>query len=535
MTEKINGYDDLTDIGGGGFSRVYSARDLKHDRTVAIKVLDSRGASDSERRAFARELKAMGRIGDHPHAVTVPESGFTADDRPFLVMPFYKSGTFADRLRRTGQQPIHDVLDLGVKMASALETIHRLGYLHRDVKPENIFVDDFGNHALGDFGISSITDGNATRTGGVALTPAHAAPEVWEDEKPTALTDIYSLGSTLYNLLAGRPPFTADSHTALLRKVLRQEPPRLSRDDVPYELWKLLQQMLAKTPSERPDSALSVAVLLRDLQQRQGLPQTAITVQGWVGNDSNAPDSTLTTDHGVQPAVPDNENTVVREVIAQPRPKADTEVTGQRPSPTNSPTTTPNVEPPADRESETETPTANTTEVRSPLQRPTRTRPTDDEALSATSQGEQESGAPRRFAMVAGAIVLLIAVGAIVTLLSGGTNETDPAADPADDATQDVDPDDLGPVLIAGDPVDFRIETSAGELFARWEGPTNPNVVYEVMTNGIEATVEVPDTEVNLADVGLLVEGAPSCVSVRVTTVSPARVGEWVGPECAGP
>lgn len=540
VTEKIDGYDELVDIGGGGFSRVYRARDLKHDRTVAIKVLDSRGATESERRAFSRELKAMGKIGDHPHAVTVLESGFTGDDRPFLVMPFYKSGTFADSLRRTGPQSVPDVLDLGVKIASALETVHRLGFLHRDVKPENIFVDAFGNHALGDFGISSITDGSATRTNGVALTPAHAAPEMWEDETPTALTDIYSLGSTLYTLLASRPPFTADSHVALLRKVLSDPPPRLSRDDVPFGLWQLLQRMLEKAPAARPSSALDVATELRALQVEHGFAPTVITVQGWAGDPSTDTASAgaavgevalgqVAVDE-VAPSAAAYDETVVREPIARPRAVETEANTTDQPTPPNAPQHSDAAPFPT----RTEPPAAAATEVRSPLQRPARTR-TNDAELGATTDSATGSSGLRRVGVIAGVLVLLVAAGALASALTGGVTETDPTDDPADEAVQDLDEDDIGPVLIASDPTDFRLETTAGELFARWDGTTNPNVRYEVMTNGIDETVEVEGTEVNLTEAGLLIDGAPSCVSVRVTTVSPARVGGWVGPECGEP
>ena len=526
MTEQIDGYDDLVDIGGGGFSRVYRALDLKHDRTVAIKVLDTRGASESERRAFSRELKAMGGIGDHPHAVTVLESGFTTNDRPFLVMPFFEAGTFTDLIKASGQQPVADVIDLGIKIASALETVHQLSYLHRDVKPENIFVGEFGGHALGDFGISSITDGSSgTRTAGVALTPAHAAPEVWEDEKPTALTDVYSLGSTLYNLLAARPPFTADSHAALLRKVLSDDPPRLGRDDVPYALTQLLNTMLSKSPESRPASALEVATSLREIQIEQGLPPTPITVRGWTPSGSAAPaPTTRQPDPEQQPTNAANQTIVRDSAIVRPVSTTESSAAPSAPSVAQ-----------AAPETAAQPTTGDATEIRSPLQRPTRSTPAEpDLAPSSEPEPLEKTTGGRGLMAIVGVILVLVAGGAAVSFLTGGAGDGDPADDPADSAVQEVDPDDIGPILIANDPVDLRIETVADEPVARWEGATNPNLIYEVMTNGIAEIAETVDTEINLEDAGLLLDEAASCVSVRVTTIEPNRVGEWVGPECTG-
>ena len=516
MREEIDGYEDLADIGGGGFSRVYRARDLVHDRTVAIKILDTRGATDSERRAFERELRAMGRIGGHPHAVPVLESGFTETDRPYLVMPFFEAGTFADELRRSGPLPVSDVLDLGIKIASALETVHQLGYVHRDVKPANIFVGDFGGHAIGDFGISSFTDGSAgTRTVGVALTPAHAAPEVWEDETPTTLTDVYSLGSTLYTLLAGSPPFASDSHAGLLRKVLSEAPPRISRDDVPVGLRSLLDHMLAKEATGRPESALDVATALRDLQVSQGLAATPVTVKGWTATGSAAPVAPVAN----TPPAADGPRTVTRDQLGLAEPDT------QEPAPTPEPQTplspSPDIAP------------TDATEIRSPLQRPGKALPSADDSPAPAVAAAPAKAGPRRFLGAGLAVVALIAVigWAVVTRGESTGVDTD---DPANAAVQDVDPDDIGPVLIANDPTNLELVMDASGTMVRWDGATNPNVVYEVMVTGTDQIAETPDLELNLDDEGLVgSDDGPVCVSVRVTTQSPARVGEWVDPVCS--
>ena len=161
------------------------------------------------RRRFERECAAMGLLAEHPHILTVFDAGFTSSRRAYLVMDLARRGSLADRLEREGSLPWQDVTALGIKMAGALETAHRAGILHRDVKPANILLTAYGEPQLADFGIARLAGEEHTRTGALAMSIAFAAPEVLDGRDATVLTDVYSLGATLFCLLRGEPPLSA--------------------------------------------------------------------------------------------------------------------------------------------------------------------------------------------------------------------------------------------------------------------------------------------------------------------------------------
>ena len=134
----IEGYELRGVIGRGGAATIYEAHDDRHGRSVAIKIINGESLNDSQQRAFRRELRAMGRLGDHPNVVTVHNSGFLPDGRPYLIMPLFADGTISARVRSQGPLPVEEVLALGVKIAGALGTAHRRGILHCDIKPTNL-------------------------------------------------------------------------------------------------------------------------------------------------------------------------------------------------------------------------------------------------------------------------------------------------------------------------------------------------------------------------------------------------------------
>ncbi len=200
---QIDGFDELQPIGRGGFSYVFSARQRDFNRRVALKVLSFGLADERERRSFERECRAMGLVSQHPHIVTVFNAAFTTTKQPCIVMELYSGGTYGERQQREGQLPIAVVLDVGVKIAGALQTAHDRGLLHRDIKPNNLFISEFGEPALGDFGISTLDDERSI-SGGGGLTVHYAPPEVLEGSPASPISDVYSLGATLYTLLEGR-------------------------------------------------------------------------------------------------------------------------------------------------------------------------------------------------------------------------------------------------------------------------------------------------------------------------------------------
>ena len=148
----------------------------------------------------------MGLVSQHPHIVTVFNAAFTTTKQPCIVMELYSGGTYGERQKREGQLPVAVVLDVGVKIAGALQTAHDRGLLHRDIKPNNLFISEFGEPALGDFGISTLDDERSI-SGGGGLTVHYAPPEVLEGSPATPLSDVYSLAATLYTLLEGARPF----------------------------------------------------------------------------------------------------------------------------------------------------------------------------------------------------------------------------------------------------------------------------------------------------------------------------------------
>lgn len=279
----IAGYSGFTAIGTGGFSRVYRAHQEAYDRTVAVKVL-SDALDDEVRRAFVRERALTGRLTGHPHVVTVLDSGVTESGQAFLTTAYYGAGSLTQVLAVSGVLPIPDGVSIGIKIAGALETAHRCGIHHRDVKPQNILLSDFGEPALSDFGISTAL---LDRLGGTVTTSAvtmmHAPPEVLEGDVEGPTADVYSLASTLFYVLAGRPAFSAENASTgragvarLVQRILSEPVPPLDRPDAPTELIDTLRLAMAKDPTRRFDSALAFAEALQAIEVQCSYPATAV-------------------------------------------------------------------------------------------------------------------------------------------------------------------------------------------------------------------------------------------------------------------
>jgi hypothetical protein len=273
----VAGYTDLALLCRGGFSTVYRARQLAMDRPVALKVLDLALTDPQARDRFRRECAAAGRVGAHPAIVTVHDSGFTDDGRPFLSMELCEGGSLADAMRASGPLPVEQVLRIGVAIAGALAFAHNAGVLHRDVKPGNILLTGFGEPVLTDFGIAAM-DGYALSTQtSTSFTVAHAAPECLAGQPSSRASDLYSLASTLFTLLSGHPPFQVPesaSPLALAVKVIDGPVPRLPRDDVPDGLVALLETGMAKQPDRRPVDASVFGRELQRIQAECGFPVT---------------------------------------------------------------------------------------------------------------------------------------------------------------------------------------------------------------------------------------------------------------------
>ena len=298
----ISGYDELVRVGSGGSSTVYRALDVRHQRRVAIKVLDLDASSGPRRTAFQREIEAIGRVGSHPYIVTVLGSGFTVDHHPFLVLPLFDRGTFSRLIDEQGPLTWPAAVDIGIKLCSAVETVHRAGVLHRDIKPGNVFVGVTPEHPLlADFGISSTIEGERTQTQTMAVTFGYTAPEVLDDERPTPASDIYSLAMTIFRLIQGLHAYYADTPAAVMRKILADpDRPQLSAG-VPPGVAAVVADGLARDPAARPASALHMARRLQQIQVDNGLPPTPVVVADEPAIDTDRP---IRPGSGSRPAPP---------------------------------------------------------------------------------------------------------------------------------------------------------------------------------------------------------------------------------------
>ncbi|MRH29964.1 protein kinase [Microbacterium sp. SYP-A9085] len=277
-------------LGSGGFADVFLyAQDMPR-RHVAVKVLPA-GVRDPEMlRMFNAEADVLAHLSAHPSIVTVYQAGISADGRPYIVME-YCPGSLAQRYRHE-RLPVDEALTIGVKMASALESAHRAGLVHRDVKPSNILITTFGTPVLADFGISSTL---ASRGGDevLAMSVPWSAPEVIaEQTSGTVASEVWGLGATVYSLLAGHSPFERpepgqNTRERMRRRILRAVFPPMSRADVPAGVEDVLAVAMARDPQERYPSALAFAQALRDAQRDMGFPPTPleVAVDEWVPGD----------------------------------------------------------------------------------------------------------------------------------------------------------------------------------------------------------------------------------------------------------
>lgn len=296
-TPDIPGYSDLVQIAHGASSVVYRADDPNHARQVAIKVLRAPELNEEERLAYRRELVAMGQLAQHPHIVDLIGSGFAEGGHPYIVMPFYRNGSYAAFVERHGPLGWMEIIDFGVKVASALETAHRRGVVHRDVKPANIYRGEFtAQPILADFGVSSFVtpslDGGPTVL--VAGTPIFAAPEVLNGVRPTIASDLYSFGATLFALIEGRAAYADPAIDRIVGAVTSSDPPPRIGAEAPDGLRDLLAAMMAKDPTDRPAAALDVVGAMNALQRETGMGvtppviRTAGELTGLDGHDPTA-------------------------------------------------------------------------------------------------------------------------------------------------------------------------------------------------------------------------------------------------------
>src|SRR5271156_220375 len=266
-------FDDVEEIGHGGFGVVYRCAQPMLDRAVAVKVLTADLDSDNLAR-FLREQRVMGRLSGHPHIVHVFQVGVLASGRPFIVMPYHAKDSLEVVIRRHGTLDWRETLSIGVKLAGALEVAHGAGILHRDVKPANILLSDYGEPQLTDFGIARIAGAFQTATGLITGSPAFTAPEVLEGAPPTPASDVYSLGATLFCALTGHAAFerrTGEQVIAQFLRVTSQPIPDLRAQGLPADVAAIIEQAMARDPADRPATAAEFGDELRAVQRSNGV------------------------------------------------------------------------------------------------------------------------------------------------------------------------------------------------------------------------------------------------------------------------
>ena len=260
-TPRLEGLSDWRPLARGGFAVVWEARQESLNRLVAVKIITRKLDNPEERDRFLRESGAAGRMSSHPGIVTVHYAGLLDDDRPYLVMELCTGGSLTRRLEE-GNRPSQEwVRDLGVRIADALAAAHDQGVLHRDVKPANVLIDQYGHAGLADFGLAVMTDGMELEERLEALTPAYAPPEAFAPHSPTTSGDVYSLAATLYALLCGHAPRAVDpgdadpDMTAAQVVMAHLDDPVERLPDVDPALMDLLLAALDDDPTRRPTAA----------------------------------------------------------------------------------------------------------------------------------------------------------------------------------------------------------------------------------------------------------------------------------------
>lgn len=260
-------YTVLRTLGAGGQKQVYLAHDRELDRDVVIAVLHADAFDTAALKMMRREAKAMARLDDHPHVVSVYGLG-EQDGQPYMVAQYIQGGAVEELIPKEPETlPIEQTLRIAEQVCQALEHTHKHGVVHRDVKPANIWLTRDGTAMLGDFGLAKpLRRSTSKRTHGAAGTVAYMAPEQIAGNA-TASSDLYSLGVMLYEMVTGRKPFSGGKIMDVIDMHLSVEPDAPSRwkPDIDSGLETLILQLLAKSPQDRPSSASHVRETLLDL------------------------------------------------------------------------------------------------------------------------------------------------------------------------------------------------------------------------------------------------------------------------------
>ncbi|MGH8963685.1 MAG: serine/threonine-protein kinase [Jatrophihabitantaceae bacterium] len=272
----FDGFNDVTALHTGLHSGVFRATEEMTGRPVALKVLTVDGVTPRALDAFTRESAILAALGSHPNIVTLFRSFILPDRRPVLVLELCR-GSIDERLRAGTPLAPQEAVSTTIKLAGALETAHRSGVLHRDVRPANVLVTDFGEPALSDFGVARLRSSIPAPAELFDFPSVHVAPELMLGQEASEATDVYGLASTLYEMLAGQPALAAyagESPAATILRILRDPPHPIFGDDLPLELSDLVLWGLEKEPAVRPPSVAWFAEELGRIESGNGWTRT---------------------------------------------------------------------------------------------------------------------------------------------------------------------------------------------------------------------------------------------------------------------
>ncbi|PKB64319.1 MAG: hypothetical protein BZY80_03250 [SAR202 cluster bacterium Io17-Chloro-G2] len=256
-------------LGEGGKKKVYLAHDATLDREVAFALIKTEGLDDTSRQRIQREAQAMGRLGSHPHIVTVFDLG-DERDQPYMVTELMGGGDVEGLIEdSTGHRlPLEQAIKIAQETCHGLEFAHSRGVVHRDLKPGNVWLTSDGIAKIGDFGLAVALDRSRLTTEGMMVgTVSYMPPEQAMGGEVTPRSDLYSLGAMLYEMVTGRPPFLGDDSVAIIGQHINTPPvaPTWHNSDCPRQLDALILRLLAKDPAERPESASDVLAALEAL------------------------------------------------------------------------------------------------------------------------------------------------------------------------------------------------------------------------------------------------------------------------------
>ena len=449
----LPGFDFEAKLGSGGFSDVYRYHQHRPERQVAVKVLREAILTPEKQRQFENEINRMSSLSQHPGILTIYEANITPDGRAYFTMEYCPGDHFGEIARAHPLSEVH-ALEVGVKVAGAVETAHQAGILHRDIKPANILQTAYGEPALTDFGIASGRDAESDPTDSVGVTIPFAAPEVLSGRTPgDERSDVYSLGATIYALITGRAPFSTGRpmpQSEAISAILQGNPRPIDRPDVSAEFETAIRTALARQPEARFSSAASFGRALQTVEVMHNYSQTRLQV----GPQAGAP-----TRRRPERADVGGSATVVR-----PPSRVDPTKTGQSTLRSTGP-----IDRVPDQLPSSTGATAERFEASLPVPqdlaaatvKPARSNEGPAAPLAPEGPPPRPGPPVALLASVAAVVVLLLVVGAMILFTSDGTDE-------GPTTTTTADPGAFVMGTPPATPVDVAVSVDAGQALVTW-------------------------------------------------------------------